>query len=220
MFEFDPVMKNIKFPFLLSLVLFIYGIPSINYAQDTTEGEGEKNLRTQYNEMLEQSESYTDYKVIKKSTLSQYSRAVRDSLKDNRDEINTLKKEVAQQNSQISQLTNRIAELEEKLATSEELRESLTFIGINMDKSTYHSIVWTLIGGLAIFGAFAYVSFVRSNSVTSKTKKEFDKLQNEFEQHKVKSHEKQIKIARELQTERNTVEELKTKLKAKTPGKA
>ncbi len=219
-FEFSPVMKNIKFPFLFVLVLFLYCIPSINYAQDASEGEVAKDLKTQYNEMLESSETFTDYKVIKKSTLYQYSKAVGDSLQENRDEINALKIESAENKAKINQLSSKITELEEQLATSEELRESLTFLGINMSKSTYHSIVWTLIGGLAIFGAFAYVSFTRSNSVTTTTKKDFDKLQTEFEQHKVRSHEKQIKIARELQTERNAVEELKTKLKAKTPGKA
>lgn len=218
-FEFSSVMKNVKFPFLFGLVLFLYCIPSINYAQDTSGEEGEKDLRTQYNEMLESSESYTDYKVVKKSTLNQYSKAVRDSLQENRDEIKALKKETAEHKAKISQLSNKITELEGQLAKSEELRESLAFIGINMSKSTYHSIVWTLIGGLAIFGAFAYVSFVRSNSVTTATKKDFDKLQSEFEDHKANSYEKQIKIARELQTERNSVEELKTKLKAKTSGK-
>ena len=79
--------------------------------------------------------------------------------------------------------------------------------------------LWLMIIGLAGFGLFAYTSFARSNIVTAKTKKEFATLELEYDEHKKSSHEKQIKIARELQTERNTVEELKAKLKAKNQSK-
>ena len=135
-------------------------------------------------------------------------------------EINSLKSTVADQKSQIGTLSSRITELEAQLAKSEGLRESLSFIGINLNKTTYHTIVWLIIGILAAFGVFAYTSFIRSKKITSKTKKDYKTLEVEYEEHKKKSHEKQIKMGRELQTERNNVEELKTKLKAKLPGKA
>ena len=168
--------------------------------------------------MLDKSESYAEYKVIKRSSLTQYSRAVRDSIGASKTEINALKSTVADQKSQISTLSNRITDLEAQLAESEELRESLSFLGINLNKATYHTAVWLIIGVLAAFGVFAYSSFMRSNKITAKTMKDYKALEVEYEEHKKKSHEKQIKMGRELQTERNNVEELKTKLKAKSPG--
>ena len=165
---------------------------------------------------MDKSETYTEYKVIKRSRLSQYSKAVQDSINANRNEIRSLKSKVADQQSKISTLSKRIEELEEKLAKSEELRESLWFLGVSLNKATYHVIVWLIIAGLVVFGGMAYTSFMRSNKITSKTKKEYKGLEVEYEEHKKKSHEKQIKMGRELQTERNRVEELKTKLKAKS----
>ena len=41
--------------------------------------------------------------------------------------------------------------------------------------------------------------------------KEFDELQHSYENFKKQSLEKQIKLNRELQTERNTIEELRSK---------
>ncbi len=169
--------------------------------------------------MLESSESYTEYKVIKRTKLNEFSRAVQDSMAISRNQISALKSEVSDLKSQVKQLSSRITDLETQLAESEKLRESLVFLGIPMNKATYHMIVWVIIAGLAVFGVFAYTSFMRSNKVTSKTKKEMTELELEYDEHKKKSHEKQIKMGRELQTERNLVEELKTKLKAKQSSK-
>lgn len=213
-------MKNTSLIYLLFVTLILLISPITTQAQDAEGDAGPQTLKRQFQEMLDKSESYTEYKVIKRSLLSQYSKAVQDSLNVNRNEIRSLKSKVADQQSQISTLSIRIKELEEKLAKSEELRESLSFLGINLNKATYHIVVWLIIAGLVVFGGIAYTSFMRSNMITAKSKKEYSVLEVEYEEHKKKSHEKQIKMGRELQTERNRVEELKTKLKAKSQGKS
>jgi len=208
-------MKNTNLIYLLAFVLLLFVSPVPVHAQDA-ENVGPQTLKRQFQEMLDKSETYTEYKVIKRSRLSQYSKAVQDSINANRNEIRSLKSKVAEQQNQISTLSKKIEELEEELAKSEELRESLLFLGISLNKATYHVIVWLIIAGLVVFGGMAYTSFIRSNKITSKTKKEYKALEVEYEEHKKKSHEKQIKMGRELQTERNRVEELKTKIKAKS----
>jgi len=212
-------MKNTYFTILYISLLFLFINPAVSYAQSSEEGTGNQTLRSQFQEMLDKAETYTEYKVIKRTSLSEYSRAVQDTLNVNRSEITGLKNTVQDQAGQITSLTTRITDLEAQLATSEELRESLSFLGFNLNKATYHLIVWLIIGILIAFGIFAYSSFIRSNSITSKTIKEYKALELEYEEHKKMSHEKQIKMGRELQTERNRVEDLKTKLKAKAPGK-
>lgn len=207
-------MKNSSFALILLLLL---AIPSITYSQ--TEEGGKQTIGEQFQEMLESSESYTEYKVIKRTKLNEFSRAIQDSLATSRTQISSLNAEVSDLKSQISQLTTRITDLEAQLEKSEKLRESLAFLGIQMNKATYHLFVWVIIAALAVFGVFAYTSFIRSNKVTSKTKKEMKALELEYDEHRKKSHEKQIKMGRELQTERNHVEELKTKLKSKPATK-
>lgn len=213
-------MKYKNLSILLALVLFISFAPTFGQDSSTTEPSADQSLKSQFQEILDRSETYTEYKVIKRTDLSQYSKAVQDSLRTNRVEINTLKNTVNDQKSQISELSKRITDLENQLAESEELRESLSLLGLNIYKTTYHLIVWLIIGVLLIFGIFAYTSFIRSNIITSKSIKEYKALEVEFEDHKKKSYEKQLKIGRELQTERNKIEELKTKIKAKTTGKS
>ena len=212
-------MKNTSFILVLSTLLLLNNLSAFSQNESTPEGPIDPTLKGQFQEMLDKSESYSEHKVIKRSSLNEYSKAVQDSLNTNRMEINSLKNQDTDQKSQIAQLSKRISDLEAQLAKSEELRESLSLLGIQMNKVVYHFIVWILIIGFAGFGLFAYTSFVRSNMITAKTKKEYATLEMEFDEHKKASHEKQIKTARDLQTERNTVEELKAKLKAKTTGK-
>ena len=207
-------MKNSSFALILLILL---AITSMTYGQ--TEDGGKQTIGEQFQEMLESSESYTEYKVIKRTKLNDFSRAIQDSLATSRTQISSLNAEVSDLKSQISPLTTRISDLEEQLEKSEKLRESLLFLGIQMNKATYHLFVWVIIAALAVFGVFAYTSFMRSNKVTSKTKKEMKALELEYDEHRKKSHEKQIKMGRELQTERNHVEELKTKLKSKPATK-
>ena len=209
-------MKGTIIIIALAVLALLFQPISVTYAQ---EESSDKTLNGQFQEMLDKSNTYTDYKVIKKTRLNTYSRAVRDSVSSYRSEINGLKTEVAEQKSQISSLDRKITELEQKLEESESLRESLSFLGIQLNKATYHIIVWVIIAALVVFGVFAYSSFMRSNKVTANTKKEYKQLEQEFEDHKKRSHERQIKMGRELQTERNKVEELKAKMKVKSPGK-
>ncbi len=209
-------MKYSNLFVFFTLAFFLFGAPVFSQAQLSTETQIDQPLKNQFQKMLDKSETYAEFKVIRSIDLGNYAQSVQDSLQVNRAEINTLKNTVADQKSQISQLSIRITELEDQLSTSEKLRESLSIFGLNIYKTTYQWIVWLIIAVLTAFGIFAYISFIRSNIITSKTNKKYKDLETDFEDHKKKSYEKQLKLGRELQTERNKVEELKASLKAKT----
>ncbi len=172
------------------------------------------SLGQQYQELIGKAESYNEYKVIKNSVLSQYNKAVQDTIALSKTTILSLENMVNEQANQINQHSSKITSLENQLAESEKLRNSLTFLGIPLGKRFYHTIVWLIIAGLAVFSTFAYTSFVRGNIVAKKTAKDKEIIEIQFEEHRKTAHEKQLKMARELQTERNLVEELKAKMKS------
>ncbi|MDZ7604973.1 MAG: hypothetical protein U5K79_05150 [Cyclobacteriaceae bacterium] len=177
------------------------------------------SLGQQYQEMIGKAESYNEYKVIKNTLLGQYNKAVQDTIALSKTTITSLENKVDEQANQITQHSSKITSLENQLAESEKLRNSLTFLGIPLGKRFYHTIVWVIIAGLALFSTFAYSSFVRGNIVAKKTLKDKELLEIQFEEHRKTAHEKQLKMARELQTERNLVEELKGKMKGGTGSK-
>lgn len=176
-------------------------------------GSSSPTLEQQYQEMINKAENYNEYKVIKGTVLSQYSKAVQDSIAQYQSTIATLQGSTSGQANEIQTLKNEIATIETKLTESEKLRNSLSFLGIPIGKAIYHTLVWIIIAGLGIFGSVSYTSYVKGSIQTKKASKEMQKLEMQMEEYRKTSNEKQMKLARDLQTERNLVEELKAKLK-------
>ncbi len=185
------------------------------YAQAITPPTSSENptLEQQYQEMINKAENYNEYKVIKGTVLSQFIKAVQDTITQGKATISSLQTNVTEQSNELATLKNQVSALEDQLAESEKLRNRLYFLGIPFGKTLYHTLVWIIISVLGIFGFISYTSYVRGNVQTKKASKEMQKLEMQTEEYRKTTHEKQVKLARDLQTERNLVEELKAKLK-------
>jgi septal ring factor EnvC (AmiA/AmiB activator) len=68
-----------------------------------------------------------------------------------------------------------------------------------------------LIFALLIAALVLYFRFQSANRITQQTRKEYQTLQSEFDEHRQRTRENETKLKRDLQTEINRVEELKGK---------
>jgi hypothetical protein len=200
--------------FCLTLIaaVAIFISPALCQSPDTEE----KSLQEQFTDLAENAESYNQFKVITKANIDAFSKALSDSLAMKGELIASLQSQFDDLKLQLGEMSERTAALEVQLNESEKLRQSFSFLGINMHKATYHLLVWSIVGLMAGLVIFAYSGYLKNNRVTVTTKKRLSDLEVEFEMHRKKNHEKQIKMGRELQTERNLVEELRAKLKSRT----
>ena len=165
--------------------------------------------------MKDNSETYTEYKVIKISKLNNFWKALSDSMQANAKEINDLKATIDKQNAGTTSLNNKIEDLQKQLDESNFYRDRISLLGINMLKGTYNIILWGIIIGLGILAGILFAGFKRSNSVTREKKRDYENLHEELESFRKRTHEREAKLARDLQTEVNTNEELRNKLNAK-----
>ena len=78
-----------------------------------------------------------------------------------------------------------------------------------MSKTGYHWMVWILIFTLLTVAILIYLYAISMVSSGKRIKKDHEYLRREFESHKDRSRENQVKLKRELQTAVNTIEELK-----------
>jgi len=191
-------MKYLKFNLFFILLTSILTTP---YAQES--------LKEKYDNILEETETFKQYKVIPQATLDDLWSQVMDSVSQRNREINELKSEVADQNGKIEALTSDKEAIQAELDKSLSVNDSIYFLGIQFSKLGYHIMVWAIIVILLVLGAIAYSMYFRSNRATAKYKKEYEVLNAEYETHKTKSREKQVKLKRELQTAVNTLEEKK-----------
>jgi hypothetical protein len=133
-------------------------------------------------------------------------RAIRDDifLKMKGNVIDTLieeKLQVAQLNSRLSERNFQIETLNTDLARTKNERDeaiqnknSLTILGISMNKAVYNSVMWFIILGLAALSIIMFVLFRRSFAVTSQTKNELNAALEEFGQYRKNSREKYEKL--------------------------
>ena len=177
-------------------------------AQDTTQTV-DKSLSGQYREILQKSKNNDQgFKIINPERLSTYHRNSADSLRQTRIQLSEAQKKIAVQNKTISTLRADVTGKEQSLSESKTMVDEISMLGIHVNKATYNWIMWGLV--LILGAGLAFVVF-RSASYRKEARYRtnlFTELSDEFQTFKTKSNDKEKKLARELQTEKNRVDEL------------
>ena len=165
----------------------------------------ELTLQDRFNLMKTTSQTFQDYKVIKEVVLDGVWKISQDS-------VNRLKGALATQRASIAQLEKSLSDersLIEKLQASQQGLEydstHISIFGVSFGKTLFVSGVFIgLLGLLGLLGGL----FGKLKLISSEAKETRDLLNfstHEFEEYKKKSLEKQAKLSRELQTERNRI---------------
>jgi uncharacterized protein YlxW (UPF0749 family) len=200
-------MRKLILPFIACILLISIAKPG--FAQDSTKVD--RTLYGQYQELLTKSKSYYGSKVINPDRLSAYWKSVSDTLKVERKQVRTSKAKVAELQRTITDLKNQIEGKETALSSSNQKLNQITVMGIAFDKGTYNTVVWTMILLLAL--ALGII-IIRSAKHTHEAKYRsglYEEIAAEYQTYKVKANDKEKKLARELQDERNKFEDYKSR---------
>lgn len=158
----------------------------------------DKSLNGQYQYLLTKVYNY------QKPLVSAFWKNVIDSMNVARRNLVNSQAKVAEQDKAMASMKAEAAAKEETVQRADEIN----FIGISMSKSAYNIIMWGLV---VICAAAAIIVIARSGSLkheaTYRTSL-YTELEEEYKNFKAKANEKEKKLARELQTERNKVDEL------------
>ncbi|WNJ15945.1 hypothetical protein [Pontibacter sp. G13] len=193
---------------LASVCLIMVFATMTVFAQNPPANEQQPSLdngtiESQFDYMIKKSNSYEDYKVIKKHWLYKMKSHVLDSLKEVHNELQQTRQTLGSQVQEIEDLKADLNKSNESLTQVVEEKNSMTLLGIPMQKSTYNNIVWSIVGLLLAGMLFFIFKFKRSNAITIDTKKAHATTQEEFEAFKTRAREREIKIKRQLQDEIN-----------------
>lgn len=158
----------------------------------------DKSLNGQYQYLLTKVYNY------QKPFVDAFWKNFNDSLKVTRTQLKASNDKIAEQGQTITGLQANVAAKEEALTKT----DTISFIGIALAKTTYNMIMWGLV---IIFGLVAVIVVARSGGAQKEATYRtglYNELEEEYKAFKVKANEKEKKLARELQTERNKVDEL------------
>lgn len=200
-------MKSFILPFIAA-ICFAFTTQN-TLAQDTTKID--PSLSGQYQFMLSKSKSLYGSKLINPARLSVLWKNVKDTLNIERKQLNTAKAKIAEQQKTITELKNQIEGKESSLATSNAKLNEISFLGIAFTKSTYNTIVWSLIIVLSLALAFIVIRSAKHIHEAKYRSNLYEEISAEYQNYKVKANDKEKKLARELQDERNKFEEYKSR---------
>ncbi|MGY3053930.1 preprotein translocase subunit SecG/Sec-independent protein translocase protein TatA [Pedobacter sp. UYEF25] len=195
-------MQFFKKPTLLFFALTLLVSFLANAQNDTTKNT-DPSLNGQYRFMLSKSKSLYGSRLINPNRLSVLWRSVTDTLKKERKELAQANEKINSQKNASSSLESEISTKQNALATATAAVNEIKFLGIPFQKNTYSVLVWSIIILLAI--ALGVIIF-QSGKYRQEAKYRTDLYQevaDEFQNHKVKAKDKEMRLARELQDERN-----------------
>ncbi|RXG15540.1 hypothetical protein DSM03_102229 [Leeuwenhoekiella aestuarii] len=194
-------MNTIKTSFIL-LLFVIAGANAQDDQNQTTEPKV-NTISQQFENLLENSNNYQDYKVVKQNSLLKLKSNAADSISGLKEQINTLQEQINSQQAKVSELNNSLEETENTLENTRAEKDSIFFLGIPMSKGGYMGMMWGIVAVLALALIFFIFRFKGSNAHTQEARKKLADVETEYEEYRKKALEKEQKMGRLLQDERN-----------------
>ncbi len=217
-------MKLIK-TITLIVTLFLHAVVfaqtpnGAGASQKPSENTGAITLSQQFYALKKKSNSYQEYKVIKESFLNNLWKNVQDTLSVTRKELQTIQAKTNNQlqaiqskmdgqQAELSKLKQAVAERDQKLETIAYNTDRISVFGIAMLKENYIFLNMAIISALLLLLGGAIYKYRDSNKVAVAKVSEFESVKSELNGYKQRLRERETIMGRELQTERNKIEEL------------
>lgn len=173
------------------------------FSQTTNKVIDSGTLKYQFENLIDKSNNFQGYKVIKASSLLKLQSNVLDSLSVSKEKI------VANANFMNSQ-KQIIESLQSKSTASETVvsdliseKESISLMGIQFEKTFFKTLFFLIVLGLIATLLFFIFKFKQSNAITTESKLALKQSEKEFEIYKEKALEREQKAMRRLQDELN-----------------
>jgi len=195
-------MQKIKHTLMFLGAMLFLNVAFGQVLPDTTKNT-DPSLNGQYQFMLKKSKSLYGAKLINPSRLTGLWKSVNDTLKKERKQLQEARQEIKSQAQNISTLKGEVTGKESSLADATASVNEIKFLGISFNKGTYNTIVWVIIIVLAAGLAIVIFQSGKYRKEATYRTQLYQEVADEFQAHKVKAKDKEMKLARELQDERN-----------------
>jgi len=162
----------------------------------------DKSLASQYQYLLSKVYNY------QQPIIAAFHKNVMDTLKLTRAALKAAQTNVAAQTKTIDSLQTAAKTADQSLSDVTTKANAISLLGIEMPKTTYSLIMWGLV---ILFAAIAGIVISRSGVHAHEAKYRtqlYNELDEEYKTYKAKANEKEKKLARELQNERNKLDDL------------
>jgi hypothetical protein len=162
-----------------------------------------QTLKERFSYMKTKAQTYQDYKVIKETVLDGIWKIIQDSLVAKQTALRSVKADVSRLKIEVDKLNLALQQKDQSMAEVNHDSSHIRALGIEFQKGSFLTLVVILfLGLLAALGLIMARLKLMHTAIKEKTEL-FDIVSKEYEEYKRKALDKQTKLSRELQDERN-----------------
>jgi len=193
-------MKLKYFLFTISLLSASF----IGFSQEgKTPQETINSINSQFEEVIENSNNYQDYKVVKRFKLTELQKNTTAKINALNQEIESSNKTIQEQKASVDNLKSQLNETKNNLNQVTQEKDEISFFGIPTQKGTYQTIMWVIVLVLVLILIFFIYKYKQSSILTKEAKNNLSEYEVEFEDYRKNALDKQQKLGRQLQDEKN-----------------
>ena len=198
-------MKSRK---LFALIICIIVSTASLTTQAQTESINEGTINDQFEFVLRKSYNFRGtngemYENVRRSMLLTLQAHANDSINTLKESLTKTNTVVENQEKEITSLKDSLSQTQGTLDATNKEKDSMSLVGLQMSKTSYNILMWSIIAGLFVLLLVFIFKFKNSNSVTRTAKQSLADLELEFEEHRRVALEREQKVRRQLQDEIN-----------------
>jgi hypothetical protein len=207
-----PVSVTVLFRTVLA-VMFVasFSIYHVQAQNRTLEILDTATLQQQMDHLGQRMNIYDGYRAVRDDIFLKMMKNSLDSLNTAKGEISRLESTVETLRSDKVSLDRTLQQVTEERDLAIKNKNSLSLLGINMNKLAYNTIMWFIVLALVALLVILFMIFKRSFVVTRQTTKDLEETREEFDNYRQQSRERYEKLV--VQHHKEIL-----KLKGKKPG--
>lgn len=184
------------------LLLFVFFLTTLAaFSQEVIEEDN--SINGQFDRIYRISTSYQTYKVVDRDKYEKLKSNVLDSLKNAKKLVSEKENLLRTEQENVEELNLILNKTKLDLDTTLQNENSVSLFGAHLNKTTYNLILWFIIITLSIALGFFVYKFSKSNVLTNDAQSNLLDIEQEFDDHRKKSIEREQKLRRQLQDEIN-----------------
>lgn len=175
--------SSLKLSFIVVISLTI-GVRS--NCQSDPEEYKKGTISEQLDKLEAHTRIYENFRAIREDIFQIIGKNVKDSMARAKRRINNLTFENTRLNSQIDSINKSIEATKSSMEEISRTKNSISVLGLEVNKITYNSVTWSILGILVFLLVTGYLIFRKNWNTTFNAKKELVDLQKEYEDYRKK----------------------------------
>lgn len=207
-------MKKSNILIFAFALLFLCGFNTLHAQTDASEEEEDElslnnsTIDNQFEYVLKKSGNFRGtngqmYEAVNRNMFLTLKAHTIDSLKTVHKDLADTETVVNTQAKEIDELKTNLASTQATLDATNKEKNNMSLLGLQMSKSSYNVLMWSVIAGLLALLLFFIYKYKNSNTVTREAKKNLAEIEEEFDEHRRTALEREQKVRRQLQDEIN-----------------